>query len=220
MRLARAGGVQAVRAYRTAVPLYEESIAPTRRAWLWFVAIVTITFLAIAPLVVPIAVIAWLINVVRYRASRVRIDDDYLWVGKRWVRLAALDLRTLDRAGNTWPWRAFNRRWLGANPIWTSDSVALRGIDGGQPYWVAVGTNRRDELVSVLERAVPAAQARVGPATWALPGTTLPPAGWHPDPWAPQLRQRWWDGAQWTGHTWPPTTAPPAAAPAADGGAP
>lgn len=186
--------------------LYEENIAPTRRAWLWFVAIVAITFLAIAPVVVPIAVIAWLVNVVRYRRSSVRVDEDYLWVGKRWVRLAALDLRTLDRAGNTWPWRAFNRRWLGANPLWTRDSVALRGIDGAKPYWVAVGTNRRDELVSVLEVAVPAAQARVGPATWAIPGAS-PPAGWHPDPWAPRERQRWWDGEQWTGHTWPPSGA-------------
>jgi hypothetical protein len=187
------------------VPLFEESIAPTRRTWLWLVAIVIITFLAIAPFAVPIAIGAWLFNVLRYRRARVRIDEDRLWVGKRSVQLAGLDLRTLDRAGNTWPWQLFNRRWLGANPIWTHDSVAVRGIDGGRRCWVAVGTNRRDELVEVLERAVPVAQAKVGPAQWARPGAAVPPPGWHPDPWAADGRRRWWDGNAWTGYTWPST---------------
>jgi hypothetical protein len=129
-----------VRAYRTdlmtapaqAPALFEERIGPTRRSLLWLLAVVVITFFAIGPVFVPVAVAAWLINVVRYRRARVRVEDDYLFVGKRWVRLAALDLRTLGRGGNTWPWRAFNRRYLGANPLWTHDSVAVRGIDGGR----------------------------------------------------------------------------------------
>lgn len=189
--------------------LFEESLRADRRAWIWLVAAVGITVFAIAPVFAPIAAGAWLVNVLRFRRATVRVDEDHLWVGKRQVRLAALDLRTLDRAGNTWPWRAFSRRYLGANPIWTNDSVGLRGIEGVDPYYVAIGTNRRDELVAVLEQAVPAAQARVGVAEWASPTSTLPPPGWHPDPWDPPNRLRWWDGTSWSGSTWPRTGAPP-----------
>jgi hypothetical protein len=210
------GSERLPRAYRTdlmtvpaqAPAVFEERIGPTRRSWLWLLAIVVITFFAIGPVFVPVAMAAWLVNVVRYRRARVRVEDDYLFVGKRWVRLAALDLGTLGRAGNTWPWRAFNRRYLGANPLWTHDSVALRGIDGGQVYWVVVGTDRRDELVATLEQAIPAAQSRVGPAPWASPTSAFPPPGWHPDPWAPDASLRWWDGGQWTGFTAPRPGAP------------
>ena len=140
-----------------------------------------------------------------------RVDADYLWVGKRWVRLCALELSTLGQAGNTWPWRSFNKRYLGANPIWTRDSVGLRGIDVGRRYWVAIGTNRRDDLVAVLTSAVPTARERAEAAgTWAPDLRVLPPAGWHPDPWNPAGQLRWWDGRAWTGWTWPPTPAPTA----------
>ena len=182
---------------------FEERVGPGPTAWIWLVVIVVITFLAIAPVVVPIAALAWLVNVLRYRGSVVRIDDDYVWVNRRWARLAALDLDTLGRASNTWPWRSFNPRYLGANPIWTRDSVGVRGLDGGQTYWLSVGTNRRAELVQVLERAVPAARER---AARAAPAVT--PAGWHADPWR-QRPLRWWDGRQWTGYTWPPTEGSP-----------
>ncbi len=176
---------------------FEERVGPGPKAWIWLVVIVVITFLAIAPVVVPIAVIAWVVNVLRYRGAVVRVDDDYVWVNRRWARLAALDLETLGRASNSWPWRSFSRRYLSANPIWTRDSVGVRGTDGGQTYWFSVGTNRRAELVAVLEHAVPAARER------ATQAGTLHPAGWHADPWrlAPM---RWWDGHQWTGWTWPP----------------
>jgi len=111
--------------------LYEERIGPAPRAWRWLPIIVVITSLAVAPVVVPIAIVTWFVNVVRYRGAVVRIDDDYVWVNRRWLRLAALDEKTLGRASNTWPWRSFNPRYLGANPIWTSDSVGIRGVDGG-----------------------------------------------------------------------------------------
>jgi hypothetical protein len=42
-------------------------------------------------------------------------------------------------------------------------------------------------------------------------GTSLPAAGWYPDPRDAVLR-RWWDGGQWTGHV-RPTSAPRAAPP-------
>jgi hypothetical protein len=178
--------------------LYEERIGPAPRAWAWLPVIVVITALALAPIVVPLALAAWFLNVLRYRGAVVRVDDDYVWVNRRWARLAALDPATLGRASNTWPWRSFSPRYLGANPIWTQDSVGLRGVDGGKRYWVSVGTNHREDLVRVLRAAIPAARDR---AATMPPG--LPPPGWNADPWQ-QSRLRWWDGRQWTGYTWPP----------------
>ena len=180
---------------------FEERLRPTRRGWLWLPPIIVVTFLAIAPVIVPLALIAWFINVGRFWRVVVRIDDDYLWVGRRWARLATLDLTTLGRAQNTWPWRAFSRRWLGGNPIWTRDSVGIRGFDGGKPYWVSVGTDRRDEFVNLLETAV--AEARERGAAWTEHARTASPPSWHLDPWDPVRSLRWWDGTQWTGWTWP-----------------
>jgi hypothetical protein len=163
--------------------------------------ILAITFLAVAPILVPIALLAWLVNVARFWRTTVRIDAERVWVGRRSVRLVALDLTTLGRAQNTWPWRTFSRRWLGGNPIWTSDSVGVRGFDEGKPWWVSVGTNRRDELVGILERAVRTAREQM-PEPALLLRRVAP--GWHPDPWD-VTRLRWWDGTQWTGWTHPPS---------------
>jgi hypothetical protein len=181
--------------------LFEESLSASPRSWLWLVAAAAVTFFAIAPVVVPITVVAWLVNVARYARTVVRVDADRVWVGRRSARLAALDLSTLGRASNTWPWRAFSVRYLGGNPIWTRDSVGIRGVDSGRTYWLSVGTNRRSDLVSVLEQAIPAANARARSAATAYAGLKLPPPGWHDDPWQPGTQLRWWDGGQWTSYT-------------------
>jgi hypothetical protein len=199
--------------------LYQERLSATPRSWVWLVVASAVTFIAIAPIIVPLTVVAWLVNVARYAHSLVGVDADRIWVGRRSVRLAALDLSTLGRASNTWPWRAFNQRYLGANPIWTRDSVGIRGVDGGLTYWVSLGTNHRDQLVAVLERAIPEAKARAEAAAAAYAGLPLPPAGWHDDPWQPASRLRWWDGTQWTGYTAPRPGAAPFAGPGSAPGA-
>jgi hypothetical protein len=188
--------------------VFEERLRPTGRGWAWLPPILVVTFLAIAPVIVPLALIAWFVNVGRFWRVVVRVDDDFIWVGNRWARLAALDPTTLGRAQNTWPWRTFSARWLGGNPIWTKDSVGIRGFDAGKPFWVSIGTNRRDELVAALEAGIPAARARA--ATWAARAATVSPPNWHPDPWDPVATWRWWDGTQWTGWTWPRSGGPPA----------
>src|SRR5262249_37413825 len=128
--------------------LYEERLGAGRHTWLWLVITVGITFFAAGPVVAPFALAAWIINLSRFRGSTLRVDHDYVWVGRRALRLSCFDTSTLGRASNTWPWRAFNRRYLGANPVWTKDSVGVRGVDGGKRCWLSVGTNRRDELVA------------------------------------------------------------------------
>lgn len=172
---------------------YSERLRPTGRGWLWLPVILVVTGLAIAPIIVPLALVAWLVNLVRFWRVVVSIDDHEIRVGRRSAPLGALDLTTLGRAQNTWPWRVFSRRWLGANPIWTRDSVGVRGFHDGKPLWVSVGTDHRDAFVDALVTAVPVARAR----------RTSTASGWHTDPWD-ATRLRWWDGRRWTGWTWPP----------------
>src|SRR6478736_5337865 len=99
--------------------LYAERLSASPRSWIWLLVAAGVTFFAIGPVIVPLTLVAWLINVARYANSSVRIDADRVWVGKRSARLAVLDLSTLGRASNTWPWRTLSARYLGANPIWT-----------------------------------------------------------------------------------------------------
>ena len=182
--------------------LFEERLRPIRRAWWWLAVISVITFFTLGLIIVPIAVIAWYINIARFRKSVVRIDTERVWVGRRSLRLTALDLSKIGRATNPWPWRAFSPRYLGGNPIWTRDSVGIRGRDGKKKCWLSVGTNRRDELVQTLVDAAASAQARSDAAAAAYEGRALPTPGWYDDPWD-SARIRWWDGREWTGYAAP-----------------
>lgn len=181
---------------------FEERLRPSARAWWWLLPICVVTFFTIGLVVVGLAVLAWLVNVARFFRTTVRVDDECITVGRRSVRLQALDPATLDRATNPRPWRVFSPRYLGGNPIWTRDSVGMRGSDGGRKVWVAVGTNRRDELAGVLLDGVTAARARAAAADAAYGGAVLAAPGWYPDP-DDGTRLRWWDGGRWTAYRAP-----------------
>lgn len=187
---------------------FEERLRPSARAWWWLLPICVVTLFTIGLVVVALAVLAWLVNVARFFRITVRVDDECITVGRRSVRLQALDPDTLDRATNPRPWRVFSPRYLGGNPIWTRDSVGMRGVDGGRKVWVAVGTNRRDELVGVLLDGVTAARARAAAAEAAYAGVVLAVPGWYADP-DGGASLRWWDGGRWTAYRAPaPAPAP------------
>jgi hypothetical protein len=178
---------------------YAEPLRVGLRGWGLFVLALVVTALAVGPVLVPVTTLAWVVNLMRYRGASVRIDDTHVHVGRRSVPLLAFDPSTLGRASNTWPWRMLDRNWLGANPVWTRDSVGLSGHDAGKRVWLSVGTNHRDELVAALleglRRAHQGFEMAHSGATSTKPS---PAAGWFADPWDPVRSLRWWDGEHWT----------------------
>lgn len=179
--------------------LYEERLRPRGRAWWWLLVICAVTLATLGLLVVPIALVAWFVNVGRFARTGIRVDTERIWVGGRSLRLVELDLDDVRRATNPRPWRVFNRRYLGGNPVWTRDSVGLHGDPEARKCWVAVGTNHRDELLAALRDAASAARVRRAAAMAAYAGRPLPAPGWYADPWD-AARIRWWDGEQWSGY--------------------
>ena len=157
-----------------------------------------LTVLIVHPLFVVVTAGAWLFNALYYQGVEVRVDDQLVWVGAKSAPLAALDLSTFDRASNTWPWKTLSKDWLGANPIWTRDSLSLRGEVDGRRVRLNVGTDHRDELVAALTHGVHRARTHQQMGPFERPGA--PPPGWYVDPWSPVSGIRWWDGVQWTAH--------------------
>lgn len=185
--------------------LYEERLGPRGRAWWWLPVICVITLFTLGLFFVPIAIVAWFVNVGRFARTRIRVDTERVWVGSRSLRLVALDVDHVGRATNPRPWRVLSPRYLGGNPFWTHDSIGIRGTEGAKRCWVSVGTNRRAELVEVLRTAAAAAHERRDAALAAYAGRPMPAPGWYDDPWDTG-RIRWWDGEQWSGYAAPHPT--------------
>ncbi len=181
-------------------PTYEEKLRLRGRQWGWFVAITFVTVLGGGVVLVPFVLLAWFYAVIRFFASTIKLQDGRLHVGAKSTPLGGLDLSTVGRAKNNWPWAIFSDQWLGAVPVWTKDSIGLTGIDDhGNKVRVALGTNRRDELLAALTAGV--TQARGGVSGTVLPPPVQVPPGWYDDPWNPVGQLRWFDGRAWTGYT-------------------
>jgi hypothetical protein len=176
--------------------MYRERLTMNGRAWGLLVLSLVLTVLIVHPLFAVVTAGAWLFNALYYQGVEVRIDDELVWVGAKSVPLAALDLSTFDRASNTWPWKTLSQDWLGANPIWTRDSLSVRGEVGGRRVRLNVGTDHRDELVAALTHGVQRAHTRF--EAMDAPRAGVPTPAWYVDPWNPVAGLRWWDGAQWT----------------------
>jgi hypothetical protein len=179
--------------------IYKERLTMNSRAWGLCLLSLIVTVLVVHPLFVVVTASAWLFNALYYQGLEVRIDDDLIWVGAKSAPLAALDLSTFDRASNTWPWKALSKDWLGANPIWTRDSVSVRGELDGRNVRVNVGTDHRDQLVAALTNGVHRARAQQQLGSPGRPDAPRP--GWYVDPWNPVAGIRWWDGLRWTPHS-------------------
>lgn len=83
----------------------------------------------------------------------VRIDATRLWVGRRSVALAALDLGSLRYEAGVEIYAVFARGALLSNPMWLPDTVAIDGYTAQRgPVRVVVRTARRDELVAALRQ--------------------------------------------------------------------
>ena len=149
-----------------------------KKAWGLFALALVTTTVAVHPYATVMVVLSWGYSVVRFSRTAVRIDPWWLTVGGRSAPLVGLDLRTIGRARNPWPWKVFSKRYLGANPIWTADSVRIvgRGADG-EPVLVAVGTNRRDEFLAALHDAVARAYGAAAPSPFTDPQAGVPQPG-------------------------------------------
>jgi Protein of unknown function (DUF3093) len=157
---------------------YRESLRMPRSAWKLVVLSVVITVLTIGVPYLVVLAIMWGLQVARTNSLELIIDEQWVRLRKRRIPLKALDPLTLGRASNPWPWRHWSSRWVQFDPIWTADSVGMRGSWNGRRVWLGIGTNQRDAFVAELLAAINEAKQADGlplrpPRLLPAPGTPM-----------------------------------------------
>jgi hypothetical protein len=141
---------------------YRESLRMPKRTWRLVAFSAVVTVLVIGPAYLVVLGLLWGFQAARTNSLELVIDEQWVRLRHRRIPLKALDPNTLGRASNPWPWRRWSTRWVQFDPIWTSDSVGMRGSWEGKKIWLGVGTNQRDAFVDALLAAIAAAKAAEG----------------------------------------------------------
>jgi hypothetical protein len=179
------------------------SIKPKQLWWLIAVAIAAVVGGSVI-LLVPI-VIACVYSLLRFSGSDIKIDDFFLYVGRKKMPLVWLDPSSLGQPRNVWPWFWFSSRRMTCVPFWTKSAIGIKGKNNqGERVFVSLGTNDRDQLIGAILAGI--TRARLMPAAGqsrSYNPSPVGPQGWFPDPWDPVRSLRWFDGYSWTGWTSP-----------------
>jgi hypothetical protein len=195
---------------------YHEDLSVRPKQLWWLPGVLVAGLFGMGIYAVPVVLVSFLFQLVRYRRATVAIDNTHLWAGKRSIPLSWLDAASIGHSRNRWPWHWTSRRRIACVPFWTKSSLGVAGQDNTtKRVHVSVGTNNRDALLSALVTAIqaapagPPARAGMTVAATATASAGLlrqhqtPAAGWYPDPWDPSRAWRWFDGASWTAWTAP-----------------
>jgi hypothetical protein len=156
------GGVVPQMMYPAGQVRYRESLRMPRSSWKLLAFSVLITVFVIGWPYLFVLAALWGYQVARTNSLELIIDEQWVRLRKRRIPLKALDPETLGRASNPWPWRRWSSRWVQFDPIWTADSVGMRGSWNGKRVWLGVGTNQREAFVEALLAAVYEAKAGEG----------------------------------------------------------
>jgi hypothetical protein len=148
--------------YRAGLTRYREPLKMRRSVWRLIIFSLVATWFTVGFFYTIALVLIWVIQSARFSKRYVEIDEYWVRVGRKRLPLKALDPSTLGRASNPWPWRQWSKRWVQCDPVWSSDSVGMRGTIDGKTVWLGVGTEQRDELVAALLAAIDDAKRAEG----------------------------------------------------------
>ncbi len=133
---------------------YEHLSIKPRQLW-WLLGIAAVAIAGGVGILIPILLVSLIYSLLRFSKSDIRIDNQYLHVGKKYMPLAWLDPATLGQPRNIWPWFWFSKRRVACVPFWTKESLGIGGRDqGGKKVYVSLGTNDRDRLIGALLDAI------------------------------------------------------------------
>jgi hypothetical protein len=133
---------------------YEHLSIKPRQLW-WLLGVAAAAVVGGLAIAIPALLLSLIYSLLRFSRSDIRIDDQYLQVGKKQMPLIWLDPATLGQPRNVWPWFWFSKRKMACVPFWTKESLGIGGRDqGGKKIYVSLGTNERDKLIGALLGAI------------------------------------------------------------------